>query len=338
MNSRERVMNVLAGKPVDRAAVQYYYSPVGYYEHGEKLNTLYDKYHGDFAPFERHQIPVISKDKYDKNGNYYDINADEWGTTYEFRTYGIMGHASKFPVNTYEDAKNYKFPEMSNDSAGLKNYISDYKKKYFSLMGSSASICERMWAIRGFEQFMMDIYDDSDEINALMDRLAEYFRLQVEALVLAGAEGVSFGDDFGTQESLLFSKDVFRRVIKPRLKHMMEPAVKAGLHIHFHSCGKVLELFDDFKDLGVKSIWPQLPVYDMKELRDALKYYDFSIAIHTDRAVTMTSGSAEEVRELVMLENEIFKPKDGGAWFYVECDTGFPFENIRTLVESVYSL
>ena len=51
----------------------------------------------------------------------------------------------------------------------------------------------------------------------------------------------------------------------------------------------------------------------------------------------MTSGSPAEVSELVGLENEIFKPKDGGSWFYIEADTGFPFENIKTLVEKVFS-
>jgi hypothetical protein len=51
----------------------------------------------------------------------------------------------------------------------------------------------------------------------------------------------------------------------------------------------------------------------------------------------MTHGTPQDVRELVGLENEIFKLKEGGAWYYVECDTGFPFENLRALVESVFS-
>jgi hypothetical protein len=136
----------------------------------------------------------------------------------------------------------------------------------------------------------------------------------------------------------MFSKDEFRRKIKPRLARILEPARKAGLHIHFHSCGQVLGLFEEFKDLGIGSLWPQLPVYDMKELKRALDFYGFSIALHTDRAYTMTSGTPEDVRDAVLLENEIFKPKDGGAWFYVEADTGFPFKNIRALVETVFSL
>jgi hypothetical protein len=32
---------------------------------------------------------------------------------------------------------------------------------------------------------------------------------------------------------------------------------------------------------------------------------------------------------------EAFSVADGGAWFYIEIDSGFPFENVRALIESV---
>ncbi|MCL1794549.1 MAG: hypothetical protein FWG34_11850, partial [Oscillospiraceae bacterium] len=88
----------------------------------------------------------------------------------------------------------------------------------------------------------------------------------------------------------------------------------------------------------VGSVWLQMPAYDMTELRDACAEYGFASALHPDRAVTMTHGTPSEVKELVLEINETFKPKDGGSWFYIEADTGFPFENIRALVETVYSI
>ena len=41
MNCRERVKAAMHYKPVDKVPLQYYYCPVGYYEHGDKLNDLY---------------------------------------------------------------------------------------------------------------------------------------------------------------------------------------------------------------------------------------------------------------------------------------------------------
>ncbi len=63
-----------------------------------------------------------------------------------------------------------------------------------------------------------------------------------------------------------------------------------------------------------------------------------AVAIHTDRARTMTYGSPSDVRELVKKEFDIFRSKEGGSWFYIEADNGFPFDNIKALVETVAEL
>jgi len=90
--------------------------------------------------------------------------------------------------------------------------------------------------------------------------------------------------------------------------------------------------------MGVDSIWPQLPAYDMRWLAARCRELGLAVAIHTDRANTMTHGSPEQVRALVREEYEIFRPDLGGSWFYVEVDNGFPFENIQALVEQIYAL
>ena len=344
MTSRERVINALNFKKVDRPAVQYAYFGPGYYEHGEKLNDLYEKYPGDFDKFIRQPIPVLPAENFDSDGNYHAFSTDDWGANYEYKVYGMMGHAFDFPIKTLKDYTEYKFPPLpdytrsNNSFEWVKNQFANTKNDYFVMPGSGASYFERLSYIRGFENFMMDLYEDSAELNNFLDRLTDYFLENILALIKAGAEGIMFGDDYGTQNGLIISKDLFRHAIKPRLKRLTDPIKKAGLHIHFHSCGRVLELFDDFKDIGVNSVWFQMPAYDMTELRDACKEYNFSSALHPDRAVTMTHGTPEDVRELVLKINEVFKPKDGGSWFYIETDTGFPFENIKTLVETVYSI
>jgi len=63
-----------------------------------------------------------------------------------------------------------------------------------------------------------------------------------------------------------------------------------------------------------------------------------SVAIHTDRANAMTFGTPNEVRELVLREYETFKLYDGGGWFYIEADNGFPFANLEALVNTVKEL
>jgi hypothetical protein len=73
----------------------------------------------------------------------------------------------------------------------------------------------------------------------------------------------------------------------------------------------------------------------MDELASYCRSLGLAVAVHTDRARTMTSGTPGEVRELVLRECETFRLYGGGGWFYIEADNGFPFENIEALVNTV---
>jgi hypothetical protein len=134
------------------------------------------------------------------------------------------------------------------------------------------------------------------------------------------------------------SPETWRAFFKPRLKELFMPAHKAGLDIHFHSCGQISEILEDLREIGVTSIWPQLPAYDMVALANRCRELELAVAIHTDRAGVMTSGTPSMVRDLVMREYETFNMRDGGSWFYIEADNGFPFDNLEALVSTIRDL
>lgn len=209
--------------------------------------------------------------------------------------------------------------------------------QFYYLQGAG-SLFERLIALRPEEDVLCDIALGEPGINRLADRItqrnAQYVRLAVEG----GADGVAFGDDYGTERGLIMSPAAWRAFIKPRLRELFAPAVKARLDIHFHSCGQIGAILEDLREIGVTSLWPQLPAYDMGELAARCRSLGLAVAVHTDRARAMTAGTPEEVRELVKREFELFRMAEGGAWFYVEADNGFPFENIAALVETIKEL
>ena len=63
-----------------------------------------------------------------------------------------------------------------------------------------------------------------------------------------------------------------------------------------------------------------------------------AIALHPDRGELMIRSSADEVRRCVRRLAETFEVDRGGAWFYVEVDRGFPFDNVVALTETVAEL
>ena len=339
MTSHERVRRAMHYEPVDKVPVQFYYCPVGYYEHGEKLNDLYATLPGDFEPFRRVPIPVIPPEHFDRDGRYHEFRTDEWGVVWEYRIYGVAGIPYKRPLSCAADIASYRLPDPpAPDGPAFDAYAADVQARraagYYTF-GGAGSLYERLLHLYGDENVLCDIATDEPEINELADRLADYGRAHVLRSVKAGADGIAVGADFGTERSMVMSPQRWRAFFKPRLARMLRPAVEAGLDVHFHSCGYILPILEDLREIGVTSIWPQLPAYDMRELADCCRSIGLAVAIHTDRARTMTSGTPQQVRDLVCREFETFRMMDGGSWFYIEADNGFPFENLRALVETI---
>lgn len=339
MTGRERVKAAMHYQPVDKVPLQYYYCPVGYYEHGEKLNDLYASLPGDFEPFRRMPIVGPRPEDVDENGLFHSFETDAWGVVWEKRIFGVTGIPYKYPLEDADNLATYRPPELIKPGTpAWENASARYaalREGGYYVLGGGGGIYERLIALCGDENALCGIALEEEPIEQMADMIAEYVRSNVECSVACGVDGIAMGDDYGAERGLLMSPAMWRRFIKPRLKYIMEPAVKAGLDIHFHSCGMVWDILEDFKELGVTSIWPQLPAYDMEALAKRCRELELAVAIHTDRARTMTSGTPQQVRDLVKREYDTFRMGDGGAWFYVEADNGFPYENIEALVETI---
>ena len=342
MTSLERVKAAMHFEKPDKVPVQYYYCPVGYYEHGEKLNDLYATLPGDFEPFRRMPVTGPAPDEYDENGRYHYYFDDEWGVTWEKRIFGVTGIPCRYPLEDTSRLAGYRPPVPITpghpDFPALQARVDAQKAAGFYTFHGTIGIYEKLITLCGDENALCGMALEDEDVAAIADMIAEYGRKCTETAVALGVDGLAIGDDYGGEKSLLISPAMWRSFIKPRLTYILEPAVKVGMDIHFHSCGMVWDILPDFKELGVTSIWPQLPAYDMEKLAARCRELRLAVALHTDRANTMTFGTPEQVRALVRKEAEIFDVQNGGAWFYVEADNGFPFENLKALVETIREL
>lgn len=336
MTSRERVQRAMHFQSVDKVPLRYYYCPVGYYEHGNKLNDLYASLPGDFEPYRRVPVPTPDPADFDTSGRYCSRMTDEWGVTWQYLIYGIAGIPCIRPISIPEEAAAYMPPEPPAVLDPVyAQAIASHKESGLYAMAGCGNLYEKMISLYGDENVLCDIVTDAPEIHILADRILEYDAALLERAVRAGADCVSFGDDYGSERALLMAPETWRKFFKPRLKKLFAPAVSAGLDVHFHSCGQIWDILGDLQEIGVTSIWPQLPAYNMKELADRCRELGLAVEIHTDRARTMTYGTPEDVRELVKREFDTFRMQDGGSWFYVEADNGFPYANLEALVETI---
>lgn len=205
---------------------------------------------------------------------------------------------------------------------------------------------ERAFAMQGMETFLMNMALHPDFAEALLLKIAELCKQLMRHFLDAldgNADIIKIGDDLGTQQSLLMSPDMYRRVLKPIHADFIELIKRrTSAKILFHSCGDVYPLLDDLVEIGIDIINPVQTsagkLSDLERLKE--RYGDiltFCGAIDTHRI--LNHGSPDDVRAEVGRVIEVLGPGGGylaGAVHTVMNDV--PAENILAMVDAVHEL
>jgi len=338
MLPRERVFQALDFDRPDVIPVEYHASPAGFYEHGEKLHALWERYPGDFA--DNRLFPHARPDPkwVDAQGRYRETRRDEWGVLWKFLIFGVAGHPLERPLDDWANFATYTAPPVPASSGEAferdRARAAEHQRTWFHKSGF-IGIFEVMTAVRRFENVLMEIAEDTVEINRLADLIVDYQARRVEYLLARGVDAVQFADDFGTQTSLIISPGVWRRFFQPRYARLMAPVLQAGKKVFFHTCGQSWGILTGLAELGVHAIWPQINVYNEKELAKRCRSIRLALAVHPDRGDLMARSTPERVCQEVHRLAEVFQLAGGGGWFYIEIDSGFPWENVVALTETV---
>lgn len=309
----------------------------GFFEHGIRLQELWNRFPDDFGPQGRFDIQTPGADCYDADGLYHEFRRDEWGVLREFRIFGEAGLPVERPLDDWRELERFTPPPIPKLLPDEKQRAARHRESYY-LKSGWISLFEQMHALRRFEEVLMDIACGSPEIHRLADLLVGYHLKTIEYLVARGVDAIQFGDDFGTQDALILSPRLWREFFRERYRILVDAVHRAGKAALFHTCGRVRPLLDDLAETGVDAIWPQLSVYDLDDLAAFSRANRVAVALHPDRGELMIRSSPGDVRRYVRMLFDRFHPDRGGSWFYMEIDIGFPFENIRALTHAIGEL
>lgn len=141
----------------------------------------------------------------------------------------------------------------------------------------AANMC-RPKGIRSLEEWLVSHYSRPGYIKEVLEYGCEISLQNLQLFKEAVGDMVQVvpvgGTDFGSQDSLLFSPDIYREIYKPFHKK-----VNSWIHkntkwkVFFHSCGSIIKLLDDFVDAEVDIINPvQCSAKDMDPLVLKKKY------------------------------------------------------------------
>lgn len=222
-------------------------------------------------------------------------------------------------METKEDIDNY--PHWPNpDDIDYDKYVNKMKEcqDYAVFGGMWSPFLEQATMLVGMENLMMLMYDDPELVDYLLDKIVGFY-LECNRRMFEKAGNLMqiyfMGDDYGTQNSLLYSPDMFRRFIKPRLKQLYDLAKSYGYIVQQHSCGSVVRIIPDLMEIGLDGLHPiQVSAAGMKlpdlkaEFGDKLYFAGSMDAMHL-----LIDGTEEEIEERIQETMELFD--EGGFVF-----------------------
>ena len=290
----------------------------------------------------RTRAPVDTAKYYEgrelKEGSWFDEHgvAHEPGT-FEHFTHMVSPLAGRdTPLHVINE-----YPLADRDAGyryeGLEARVRAVHERGLAVSCMVGHIFETAWQIRGMEDMLMDFYEAPDKAHAILERITRVNLVATERFARAGADVVHFGDDVGTQHGMMFSPDVWREFLKPRLAREIETAKRANPDVltWYHSDGNVEDIVPDLMEIGLDILNPVQPecldpVEAKKRWGDRLSFWG---TIGTQS--TMPFGTPDDVREVVRkMVTEV--GYDGGlvlAPTHV-LEPEVPWENIEAFVEA----
>jgi len=183
--------------------------------------------------------------------------------------------------------------------------------EYAVLSGSWAPFFHDAANFLGMENYFLKMYTDRAVVEAVTKHIVDFYLAANERVFTAAAgliDAFFFGNDYGSQNDLLMSLDMWQQFILPYEKALVEQAKSFGLKVIHHSCGAVSKIIPDLIEIGVDGLHPvQVEAEGMNPESLAARYKDrltFIGGISTQQL--LRRGTQQQVRENVRYMKKLF--------------------------------
>lgn len=267
-------------------------------------------------------------------------HTDCWGTVWENIERGLDSITVGYPLANWADFESYVPPDpLKDDLFGPRE---DWENVQHSLenakrMGNLVTggglphgfMYMRLYYLREFENFMMDIATDDPRLQKLIKMVEDYNVAVIRKYLELGAEIMTFGDDLGLQRSLPMSPAMWRKFIKPSYERMFRPCRETDVPIALHTDGHVLEIIPDLIEVGVRLLNPQIRANGLAGLKEVAKG-KLALNQDLDRQLFPFATPSQIEDHISSVFEQLYLP-EGGLMLYAECEPDVTLENIDTI-------
>ncbi|MBN1543722.1 hypothetical protein JW992_16385 [candidate division KSB1 bacterium] len=188
---------------------------------------------------------------------------DEWGCQWQRSDVANMGQVKGHPLADWSRLDSFSWPNPNDPAlyAGMEQKL-DAAGDLYTTTGIFMLLFERMHALRGFENTLMDLALERERIEKLADQIVDFNLGIIDQLGRRFGDrihGFTFSDDWGTEQNLFIRPQLWDEFFKPRYKKIFDAAHNLGWHVWMHSCGKVNAILESLIDIDLNVINLQQP-------------------------------------------------------------------------------
>lgn len=350
LTSRERMLRTYRRQEIDRIMMvdsAWAGTQKRWYAEGMPAGVDWRKYFGfdnviRVCPDNSPRFEYMVLDKTDR----YRIETTSWGQTK--RVFNALDSTPEVLDNYYCDSDRWAEAKARMLEYHDNRIPWDYLKKNYPIWKKEGLFTQlTVWFgfdvahshMIGTENVLVGMYDEPEWITDVFDTYLNTSLDLCQKILDAGYEfdGIFWYDDMGYKNSPFFSPSMYRELLKPYHKKVIDWAHERGMVTELHSCGFIEPLVGDLVEIGLEMLNP----LEIKAGMDPFKLknlYGDKLAFHGGINAQLWDDIDKVKAEM---ERIIPVMKEGGGYVFAS-DHSIPnsvsFENMKQIAELAHKL
>lgn len=177
---------------------------------------------------------------------------DHWGVVRASLTEYDQGEVVQGAIQDWSDLDDYTPPDMGKKSdyaAAAEKFAQD--DEHFHMGGLPGFVFNIARKLRKLDNYLCDLLLERSKVDRLNEIVRNELLKAIDRWADAGAHGVGFCEDWGTQNNLMISPVMWREIFKPQFEVLAGRAHDHGMYVWMHSCGMITDIIPDLIECGV---------------------------------------------------------------------------------------
>ncbi|MBM4050829.1 MAG: hypothetical protein FJ279_37510, partial [Planctomycetes bacterium] len=244
---------------------------------------------------------------------------------------------------TLRQVHDYPWPDPNwMDVSRIRQEALAWNRQHAILGGDWSPFWHDAIDLLGMENLYLKMYDEPDALDAVLQRLVDYYFAVSERIFDAAADALDvffIGNDFGGQTGPLLSPAQFDRFMLPHLKRLIDLGHAYGLKVQLHCCGGFEPLLPAMIAAGLDGVHAIQPCCGGMDLPTLKSRYGRRILFNgaIDSQHVLINGTPKLVRERTREVLRIMAPGGGyvagASHDYILEET--PVENVTAMFDAV---